>query len=158
VTNACRRVAARSLARKSHRRADDDAQLADQTDVYVIPMAKNGHNLPAKMGRPTKYSEELVDRFLTELVEGASLNQLCAKPEYPSRNTICRWLNEREDFRDKYRIARELQADLLADEVVPIADGERPTKDQTAVVDGQTMTGEPISTSQAESRTAGQSD
>ena len=149
MTNTCRRVTAKSLARArvhlgkvlaEQLATDADAQLADQTDVYVIPMEKNGHSLPAKMGRPTKYSEELVNAFLTELVDGASLNELCARDAYPSRNTICRWLNEREDFRDKYRIARELQADILADEVVPIADGEMPTKDQQVQVDGQTVT------------------
>jgi hypothetical protein len=36
---------------------------ADKTDGYVIPMARNGHNLPGKMGRPTKYTEELVLKF-----------------------------------------------------------------------------------------------
>jgi hypothetical protein len=89
-------------------------------------MAKNGRNLPAKMGRPTKYTEELVLKFCLELAEGASVHQLCKRPEYPSEDTIYRWLNEREDFSEKYRIARELQADRLADEIVLIADGKMP--------------------------------
>jgi hypothetical protein len=54
------------------------------------------------------------------------VHQLCKRPEYPSEDTIYRWLNEREDFSEKYRAAREIQADRLADEIIPIADGERP--------------------------------
>jgi hypothetical protein len=65
-------------------------------------------------------------KFCLELVEGASVHQLCKRPEYPSEDTIYRWLNEREDFSEKYRIARELQADRLADEIVLIADGKMP--------------------------------
>jgi Bacteriophage Sf6, terminase small subunit-like len=93
-------------------------------------MAKNGHNLPAKMGRPTKYTKELV---CLELAEGASVHQLCKRPEYPSEDTIYRWLNEREDFSEKYRMAREFAADRLADEVVAIADGDLPVLNE---VDG----------------------
>lgn len=40
----------------------------------------------------------------------------------PSRPTVCRWLMQREDFRNQYARAREEQADALFDEVVAIAD------------------------------------
>jgi hypothetical protein len=82
--------------------------------------------LPAKMGRPTKYSEELATRFCEEIVKGRSINELCASNEFPSDCTIYRWFHEHADFRDKYSRARELQADILADEVIPIVNGERP--------------------------------
>jgi hypothetical protein len=54
--------------------------------------------LPAKMGRPTKYTEELVLKFCLELAEGASVHQLCKRPEYPSEDTIYRWLDQHPDF------------------------------------------------------------
>jgi hypothetical protein len=77
--------------------------------------------MPAKMGRPTKYSEELALAFLDEIARGSSIRKLTAKPEWPSDTTIHRWLQENEDFREQYRVARELQADMLADEVIPLA-------------------------------------
>jgi hypothetical protein len=48
------------------------------------------------------------------------------RDRFPSQQTIYRWFRENEDFRYKYAAARELQADLLADEVIPIVNGERP--------------------------------
>src|SRR6266404_3314419 len=92
-------------------------------------MAKNGHNLPAKMGRPTKYTKELVLKFCLELAEGASVHQLCKRPEYPSEDTIYRWLNEREDFSEKYHAARVIAADRLAQEALDIVDGKLPVLD-----------------------------
>jgi hypothetical protein len=74
----------------------------------------------------TLYNEELAVRFCEEIVKGRSVNELCATDEFPSHNTIYRWFRENEDFRYKYSAARELQADLLADEVIPIVNGERP--------------------------------
>src|SRR5258708_26895403 len=78
---------------------------------------------PAKMGRPTKYNPDLATRFCEEIVRGASVNELCAREEFPSDCTIYRWFHENEDFREKYLRARELQADFLADEVIPVANG-----------------------------------
>jgi hypothetical protein len=95
-------------------------------ELYVIPMAKNGHNLPAKMGRPTKYTEELVERFCEEIINGCSVHEICSRPGWPSEATFYNWLQDHEDFLEKYRIARELQADLLADEVLLIVDGKLP--------------------------------
>jgi hypothetical protein len=97
-------------------------------------MAKNGHNRPAKMGRPTKYTEELVERFCEEIINGCSVHEICSRPDWPSEATIYNWLLKHEDFLEKYRIARELQADKLVDDLLPIADGERPT-----VIDGKPL-------------------
>jgi hypothetical protein len=59
-------------------------------------------------------------------VKGASVNELCARDEFPSDCTIYRWFHENEDFREKYQAARALQADFLADEIIPIVDGKLP--------------------------------
>jgi hypothetical protein len=81
--------------------------------------------LPAKLGRPSKYTPELADR-LCEEAKGHSVHQLAGQGEFPSEPTIYAWLDHHEDFLKKYRIARELQADLLADEVLLIVDGKLP--------------------------------
>jgi hypothetical protein len=58
--------------------------------------------------------------------EGHSVRELCQRPEYPVEDTIYRWIQQNPDFSEKYLAAREVQADRLADEVIPIVDGERP--------------------------------
>jgi hypothetical protein len=82
--------------------------------------------LPAKLGRPSKYTPELADRLCEEIAKGHSVHQLAGQGEFPSELTIYAWLDHHEDFLKKYRIARELQADLLADEVLLIVDGKLP--------------------------------
>ena len=42
----------------------------------------------------------------------------------PGRQTVYQWFNLHPDFKDMYARAREERADLLADEVITIADTE----------------------------------
>lgn len=43
----------------------------------------------------------------------------------PGMATVCRWLNERPSFREQYARAREMQADVIAEETFEIADDGR---------------------------------
>lgn len=82
-----------------------------------------------KTGRPSKYSEEIADK-ICELISTTSrgLNDICKELKvHPV--TVYRWVEDIEAFRNKYTRAREAQADLLADEIISIADdGSRDTK------------------------------
>lgn len=40
----------------------------------------------------------------------------------PDKATVFRWLADKREFCDQYRLAREIQADLLADDILEIAD------------------------------------
>lgn len=71
-----------------------------------------------KAGRPSDYTEELADAICEELANSdTSLVRICAKAGMPHRSTVLRWLNEHEDFAAKYARARELQADVVFDEM-----------------------------------------
>jgi hypothetical protein len=75
------------------------------------------------MGRPTIYTDALAEEICREIAEGHSLISLCRKHDhFPSHGTVFRWLTEKPDFRDKYTLARDMQADVLFDECLPIAD------------------------------------
>lgn len=58
----------------------------------------------------------------------------------PDVVTVCRWLDKHPDFRQQYTRAREIQADVIADETIEIADDgsndwiERETKRGTIIV------------------------
>jgi len=74
-------------------------------------------------GRPSKYTEEIDDLICTELADGRSLRSICAEEEWaPDTRTVMRWLNVNEAFRQHYARAREQQAELMADELLDIAD------------------------------------
>lgn len=55
-------------------------------------------------------------------MDGDSLRTICQAEDMPHRATVFRWLLTREDFRDHYARAREVQAECWADESVDIAD------------------------------------
>ena len=84
------------------------------------------------MGRPTDYSEEIIETICTRLSEGESLKKICDSDGMPTRTTVFKWLQRYPDFADKYRQARLWQADTHADEIVDIADSARDRDDTPA--------------------------
>lgn len=76
------------------------------------------------MARPTDYTPELAAVICGRLAEGESLRSICADEGMPGKSTVFRWLasEDRKEFRDQYARAREVQAEVLADEIIEIAD------------------------------------
>lgn len=77
---------------------------------------------PAKMGRPTIYTEAMRDEICSRLAEGDSLRKICQDEHIATVGTVCRWLAEFADFSEQYAKAREAQAERMADELLEIAD------------------------------------
>lgn len=75
-----------------------------------------------KPGRPSKYSEELVDAICKRVSEGQALLHVCEEEGFPNQTTVFRWLNEKEEFRHKYARAREIQIERMALDALRIAD------------------------------------
>lgn len=73
-------------------------------------------------GRPTDYSLELADAICERLSGGESLRTICEDEGMPNKATVFRWLAKHDDFATIYARAREVQAEVLADELVEIAD------------------------------------
>lgn len=79
----------------------------------------------AKMGRPSLYSDEMAQKICEHLIQGKPLTpDRTRKSGLPNPSTIFRWIEEREDFRERYVRAREFQAYVYADETIDIADTE----------------------------------
>ncbi|MCA3573119.1 MAG: hypothetical protein IOC86_04330 [Aestuariivirga sp.] len=97
-------------------------------------MAVNG------IGRPHSFRPEVGDAICERLVNGESLRAICRDPEMPSVGVVLRWVAEGDiqadesgkgmseahaalrRFREQYLRARQEQADVLADEIIDIAD------------------------------------
>jgi plasmid stabilization system protein ParE len=79
---------------------------------------------PVKTGRPSKFTEEVAYAICARLADGESLRSICQDDDMPGRRTVLDWLDDdaNASFRAKYARAREAQADLLAEEIVQIAD------------------------------------
>jgi hypothetical protein len=77
---------------------------------------------PISPGRPSSYSPELAQSICDRLAEGESLRAICSQKEMPSKATILRWVRDKEEFRAQYAIAREIGDELLAEELLEIAD------------------------------------
>ena len=78
------------------------------------------------VGRPTKYSEKLAASICERLLHAESLRSICKSPDLPSLTTVCNWLGKQNHpFVEQYARARRIQAELLADEIIEIADDGR---------------------------------
>lgn len=77
------------------------------------------------MPRQPKYTDKLGKEICALLMEGLSLRSICRMDKMPTKTTICRWLADPEKYRnfcDQYARARRVQAELMADEILDIAD------------------------------------
>ncbi len=81
---------------------------------------------PPRMGRPSDYSAELGLTICQRLAEGESLRSVRRADGMPDKSTVMRWLHAHAEFREMYRIAREVGTDALADET--LADATEPMR------------------------------
>src|SRR5204862_2534239 len=69
------------------------------------------------------HSSELEELVLRELMSGRTLTDICRDPDMPAVGSVQAWLAEdRNGFAARYRRAREIGCDIVADEMVDIAD------------------------------------
>lgn len=78
-------------------------------------------------GRPELYTDGIAAHICRELMLGKTLTKICEDSRVPSMPTVFNWLNPkhgnfRPDFLEVYRTAREIQAEVLADQMMDIAD------------------------------------
>ena len=76
------------------------------------------------IGRPSLFTTELGDEICNRIVDGKSLRSICDEADMPDKATIFRWLSaeQHKDFCNQYILARDIQADVLFDEIHQIAD------------------------------------
>lgn len=75
-----------------------------------------------KMGQPTLYTKELADRICHLIsTHPSGLDTLIKQYELPPRQTIYNWLNTYPDFFDKYMLAKQQQAHVLADHTLEVS-------------------------------------
>jgi len=95
-----------------------------------------------KRGQPTKYNKALGDELCIRLMNAESLNSVCRDDDMPEKATVCLWLNDAigpdpspgmTEFFDQYTRARQIQSEMMSDDVVDIIDNQAA---DTVMVDG----------------------
>lgn len=76
------------------------------------------------VGRPSLYTQELADRICAEIASGRSLRLICQDEGMPEARTVHYWLidSKHEDFFQQYARARNIQSEVMFDEILEIAD------------------------------------
>lgn len=70
------------------------------------------------------FNPSIAEKICERIAAGESLRAICEDARMPGRTTISRWLAENEGFQKAMGLARDMQVDALADEVLHIADHE----------------------------------
>lgn len=103
-------------------------------------------------GRPSSYTEGVGTVICERIAAGESLKAICREEGMPSHVAVLRWALTIPEFRNQYTIAREMQAEILADELLEIADDGRndwmEKQDQNGAVTGWRENGEAMRRSQ----------
>lgn len=85
-------------------------------------MTKETKAAPKKMGRPSKYTEELARKICDLIREGKSERQICKMPNMPTAMTLRRWKEGNPDFCAQSARAREESAEKFNDELLDLQD------------------------------------
>lgn len=97
---------------------------------------------PAKVGRPSLYSVEIMTKLCGMIASGTTLTEVCKGEDMPHISTVIRWLSDTEDrakdaFRAAYACAREAWIQQMADETLAISDDSTGDVKMVAGRDGE---------------------
>ncbi len=68
------------------------------------------------------FNQEIADEICRRLSLGETLRQICKTDDFPVHSEVCKWQNDHPHFRDQYARARSEGLDLMAEQIIEIAD------------------------------------
>ena len=86
-------------------------------------------------GRPSEYTPEVAEFICLRVANGESVRRICSDPDMPASSTIFKWLSQQPKFAEQYARAREAQMEVMAQEIIDIADDS--SKDTEVGEDGK---------------------
>ncbi|WP_142253172.1 terminase small subunit protein [Bradyrhizobium sp. UNPF46] len=94
------------------------------------------------IGRPTKFTKTLGAKICERIAEGESIRTIVKDDNMPSASTIFRWLldEDKKEFWEQYEKARNIQAELMFEELLEIADDGSNDYIERERQDGETYT------------------
>lgn len=82
--------------------------------------------MPKHRHRRVYFTPQIGEVILRRIAEGEPLIRICGPSRaagMPDRITVYEWLRKDEGFRQAYLVARQVQAELYAEQIMEIADG-----------------------------------
>lgn len=75
-------------------------------------------------GRPTKYTQKLANEICQRIAQGETVRSICRDKKMPSTVTVYSWLldEDKKEFLNQYEKAKNVQAELMFEELLEIAD------------------------------------
>lgn len=89
-----------------------------------LPLIKTERGTRIRPRSPVRYSPEIAECICIRLMKKESLRSICKDPRMPTLDCVVKWLAKPHmaEFREMYYYARRVQAEMLVDEIVEIAD------------------------------------
>lgn len=85
-------------------------------------MPKTPKTRSVNQGRPTAYTEEIANQICERIATSSDgLRKICRSLKI-ARSSVYLWLKQHEEFSDQYARAKEMECQVLADEIIEIAD------------------------------------
>lgn len=78
------------------------------------------------MSRPSAYTPEVADAIIDGIMDGLSMVKVCEREGMPHRATVLRWMEADPAFATRCAHARVLQADLMDDKILDVAEASTP--------------------------------
>jgi hypothetical protein len=79
---------------------------------------------PKKIGRPTKWTQEIEDDICKRLSQGEPLRAICRTEGYPEWNTFYSWMERSEALSARVALARENGVEAIAQDTLAMIDAE----------------------------------
>ena len=79
---------------------------------------------PKKIGRPTKWTQEIEDDICARLSRGEPLRAICRTEGYPEWVTVYNWMERSEAFSARVALARENGVEAIAQDTLAMIDAE----------------------------------
>lgn len=94
--------------------------------MYAMTEAKKprkNDKVKKPIGRPSLYRQDIADKICQRLASGESLRKICRDEDMPTESTVRQWaLDDVHGFYAQYARAREVQAEVIAEEILSISD------------------------------------
>lgn len=78
----------------------------------------------SKKGKTDKITAEMIDEICARIADGESLNKICKDEHIVSRQAFFNYIKDHEEAIDKYKRAREFQADYYADKILEVSENQ----------------------------------
>jgi hypothetical protein len=70
----------------------------------------------------TEYTPQIAEFICARIANGESLRKITSDHDMPASSTVFKWLSEQKAFSEQYARAREAQMEVMAQEIIDIAD------------------------------------